>query len=162
MKLIHTDGPGRPIPYAHAARKLWKTKKGLQACKPDSVPGRKPGGYHLSCSGIAAGVLLRTRGCARCRTWREQRSLHPPIPHCSTQGLPAIIVANKSRGLLPHIFTLTPSLHDRRGMAGRLFSVALSVAPGTLLCSVNRGPQPLAGALLCAVRTFLCEKISQR
>jgi len=42
------------------------------------------------------------------------------------QGLPANDVTTKSRGLLPHIFNLTPTLSFRRGRR-QLFSVALSV-----------------------------------
>lgn len=48
--------------------------------------------------------------------------------HFSMQGLPANDVTIKSRGLLPHIFSLTPTLSQRR-VRRQLFSVALSVTP---------------------------------
>ena len=43
--------------------------------------------------------------------------------HCSTQGLPAIPVTRKSRELLPHIFTLTPSPSPQveRGIGAVIF-----------------------------------------
>ena len=42
--------------------------------------------------------------------------------HFSMQGLPASDITVKSRGLLPHIFTLIPAFQP-----GQLFSVALSL-----------------------------------
>ena len=64
--------------------------------------------------------------------------------HYSTQGLPALTVTSKNRELLPHIFTLTPTL-----LQGRLFSVALS-RPDSIV-----GSRLFTGGLPFAVRTFL-------
>ena len=84
---------------------------------------------HLSGTGIAARLYLPTRQLERAALKRWH------IWHFSTQGLPKILVAKNSRGLLHRVFTLIPP------KAGRLFSVALSVA------SPERNTHPLGGAL---------------
>jgi hypothetical protein len=58
--------------------------------------------YHLSALRIAAEMLLPTRKLRRAAFERL------PMWHYSMQGLPAIIVANNCRELLPHVFNLTP------------------------------------------------------
>ena len=63
--------------------------------------------------------------------------------HFSTQGLPIVTITGINRELLPHVFTLVPTI-----LWGRLFSVALSV-------SGQAGTRLFAGAMLYAVRTFL-------
>lgn len=68
-----------------------------------------------------------------------------PIGHFSAQGLPRTAVTGNPHSCLSCVFTLTLGNSFRR-----LFSVALSVSP--------ERPQPLAAALLCAVRTFLPRK----
>ena len=56
------------------------------------------------------------------------------------QGLPATVITYRSRGLLPHVFTLTPE--------------RAVILCGTI-CGRLRAPRLLTGALPYAVRTFL-------
>jgi hypothetical protein len=86
-----------------------------------SLPFRGTGGknckpvsrilFGLSGIAIAGNLYLPTHqlGRAALKRWR--------IWHFSTQGLPRSIVANKPRGLLPHVFTLA----SRRGVTGGYF-----------------------------------------
>jgi hypothetical protein len=70
--------------------------------------------YHLSALRIAAEMLLPTRKLGRAALKRL------PMWHYSMQGLPARIITETRRELLPHVFTLTI-------FQWQLFSVALSV-----------------------------------
>ena len=63
--------------------------------------------------------------------------------HFSTQGLPACIITDTDRGLLPHIFTLTVLEEP----------ITAVIFCGTF--SFPKGSRLLAGALLYTVRTFL-------
>ena len=66
--------------------------------------------------------------------------------HFSLQGLPFRVVTGTERGLLPHIFNLTPSQSDGTVIFCGTFSSRRLEPAGALLSQ---------GALLCAVRTFL-------
>ena len=68
--------------------------------------------------------------------------------HFSMQGLPVKTITCQYRELLPHIFTLTPTL-----LQGRLFSVALS-RPHTAV-----GSRLFTGGSPYAVRTFLPDEV---
>ena len=57
--------------------------------------------YHLSAPNITVEMLLPTRQLVRAALKRW------PMWHYSMQGLPAAIVANNCRELLPHVFNLT-------------------------------------------------------
>ena len=65
--------------------------------------------YHLSALSIAAEMLLPTRKLGRAALKRL------PMWHYSMQGLPAIVVANNCRELLPHVFNLTPTHSNGEG-----------------------------------------------
>jgi hypothetical protein len=70
--------------------------------------------------------------------------------HFSMQGLPANNVTIISRRLLPYVFTFAP------------ICIGIVIFCGTIcfhLCLKRSGTPPLAGALLCAVRTFLPDQI---
>ena len=120
--------------------------KKLQACKPDSVS--RLGGW---LSFIWLPTLLPGSICLPSRR-SVSRNISEPLTckqagliwHFSTQGLPVADIPDNRP------WALTPHFHPYPRKAGRLFSVALSRSPG----QTGRSP-PLAGALLCAVRTFL-------
>src|SRR5882762_7049130 len=82
----------------------WGKRKKLPTCKPDPVPAVKrvviiylaPAllqGSSCLPSGIGRAVLERRY------TW-----------HFSMQGLPVPAITHRGRGLLPHVFNLTPTL----------------------------------------------------
>ena len=61
---------------------------------------------------------------------------HSPIWHFSTQGLPALTVTSRCRGLLPHIFTLTPLpiIRDRGGHFLWYYLSPISQGPAVSRC----------------------------
>ena len=89
----------------------------LQACKPDSVSAVAAAIIYLLRALLPGCICLPTNigraALGRWYTW-----------HFSTQGLPAVAITSTSRGLLPHIFTLTAAHSKERKR--QLFSVALS------------------------------------
>ncbi len=86
-----------------------------------------------------------TRGFHSLRSGRRRRG--PSVLSCTTRGLSCPVACAPGGGLLPRLFTLTPSLATGGGM----FSVTLSVTTGLRRPS----PRVVRGALPYGVRTFL-------
>ena len=111
----------------------------LQACKPDSVSAVAAAIIYLLRALLPGCICLPTNigraALGRWYTW-----------HFSTQGLPAVAITSNSRGLLPHVFILTPTTPEGEEEA--------VIFCGTVSFFFQRS-RLLAGALLCAVRTFL-------
>jgi len=93
-------------------------------CKPDPVIPPKGNGGHSSGPRVAAGLKQPTRSA---RSHRGETKGGPPLKRnlfglAPGGGCQALPVARQAGGLLPRLFTLTPS----QGRGG-LFSVALSL-----------------------------------
>jgi len=93
----------------------------LPTCKPDPVPvARRVAIIYL------APALLQGSSCLPSGIGRAALSRRYTW-HFSMQGLPAPAVTCRRRGLLPHVFNLTPRSPLPDDATRQLFSVALSV-----------------------------------
>src|SRR5690606_8109315 len=110
--------------------------------KPDSV-STEVDFYHLSWLAIT-GKLQQLTHCGPANRRLEAGNSLKSATYLALQppGFTAMRVTTQSRGLLPHVFTLTPY---RSG----LFSVALSVP------RLTSESFPLGSGAPCVVRTFL-------
>jgi len=75
-----------------------------------------------------------------------------PIWSCSVWGLPCPRHYCRGGALLPHLFTLTSALRQRRYIFCGTFRRV----------SLNPLSRTLSGTLLCGVRTFLPRRLTQR
>jgi len=128
---------------------LFAMRCGSRTCKPNSVcrkTGRTviPLGRALlrGSSDLPGGMTCRASTCPG----RSRGSL--PIWSCSVWGLPCPPHYCGGGALLPHLFTLTPTLQPRRYVFCGTFR-----RPGLIPAS-----RTLSGTLLCGVRTFLSRR----
>ena len=119
------------------------TKQKLQANKPDPVTSHVHNEHKKWSSFICPNNYLKGSICLPIGSGEQPFTGCPvrrPMWHFSMQGLPSRQVTLTGRELLPHVFTLVPTLRS-----GQLFSVALSVpdksGPGCspVHCSVLSG-----------------------
>ena len=120
---------------------IWVKK--LPTCKPDPVPALRRAIIIYLAPALLPGSSCLPSGIGRAALDRRYTW------HFSMQGLPAPAVTCRRRGLLPHVFNLTPLfafMHgDKKGGSYFLWHYLLA----------ETATRRLTGALPCAVRTFL-------
>ena len=119
------------------------TSESKQRTPPPFRLRRSPSGPVSRILSRTAIHLGRTLPCASCGPPGLARATHRPFWPCSGWGLPCAACCQPAGALLPHPFSLACA---RRPSA--VYSLLHFPSP----CGVR----PLAGILLCGVRTFLC------
>ena len=112
------------------------------ACKPDSVrfwslrKNIKTGFHHLSCPGITAGIHTTYPPASDEQPFKPVYMVFQPI-RCTAPG-----VATRTGELLPHLFTLPPTVQPGDGYFLLHYYTLTDIFP-------------LGSMVLCVARTFL-------